>query len=184
MATANNAKTCKRRLFMRISLKGPRTLGVVEGLVNSGEPLEFQNPSTFETKALLLRVRTIAVVGLSFDPDRPSYSVAMYLQNSGYRIVPVRPEEGEILGEKTYPTLAAIPFPVDAADIFRRSMFAGLHVDEAIALKLQAVWLQEGVIDEEAAGRARKAGLFVAMDRCMLKEHRKAGLLSRPPPAP
>jgi uncharacterized protein len=125
--------------------------------------LEFQNPNAVEIKALLLRVRTIAVVGLSFDPDRPSYSVAMYLQTSGYRIVPVRPDEGEILGEKVYPNLAA-------------------HVDEAIALKLQAVWLQEGVIDEEAAERARKAGLFVVMDRCMLKEHRKAGLASHPPP--
>jgi predicted CoA-binding protein len=155
---------------------------VVEALVNSGEWLEFQNPNVEEIRGLLLRVRTIAVVGLSFDPDRPSYSVAMYLQNHGYRIVPVRPDEGEILGERVYPTLASIPFPVDAADIFRKSRLAGAHVDEAIALRLQAVWMQEGVIDHEAAGRARKAGLFVAMDRCMLKEHRKAGLASRPPP--
>jgi predicted CoA-binding protein len=168
---------------MRVSqIQGPRTLGAVEALVNSGEPVEFQNPNAVETKALLQRLHTIAIVGLSFDPDRPSYSVAMYLQNSGYRIVPVRPDEGEILGEKIYPTLTAIPFQVDAADIFRRSVFAGAHVDEAIALKLQAVWLQEGVIDEAAAARARKAGLFVTMDRCMLKEHRKAGLASRPPP--
>jgi predicted CoA-binding protein len=156
---------------------------VVEALVNSGERVKFQNPNAEETKALLLRVRTVAVVGLSFDPDRPSYSVAMYLQSNGYRIVPVRPDKGEILGEKIYPNLAAIPFPVDVADIFRKAIFAGVHVDEAIALKLAAVWLQEGVIDEAAAGRARRAGLFVAMDRCMLKEHRKAGLGSRPPPA-
>jgi uncharacterized protein len=168
---------------MRVSqIQGPRTLGAVEALVNSGEPVEFQNPNTVETKALLQRLRTIAVVGLSFDPDRPSYSVAMYLQNAGYRIVPVRPDEGEILGEKIYPSLAAIPFQVDAADIFRKSALAGAHVDEAIARGLQAVWLQEGVIDEAAARRAKKAGLFVAMDRCMLKEHRKAGLASRPPP--
>jgi predicted CoA-binding protein len=156
---------------------------VVGALVNSGDRVEFQNPSAGEIKALLLRLRTIAVVGLSFDPDRPSYSVAMYLQGNGYRIVPVRPDEGEILGEKIYPTLASIPFPVDAANLFRKSALAGAHVDEAIALKLAAVWMQEGVIDEEAAARARKAGLFVVMDRCMLKEHRKAGLTSRPPPA-
>jgi uncharacterized protein len=155
---------------------------VAQAQVNSGKRLEFQNPNAEEIKALLLRVRTIAIVGLSFDPDRPSYSVAMYLQNSGYRIVPVRPDAGEILGEKVYPNLAAIPFPVDAADIFRKPLLAGAHVDEAIALGLQAVWLQEGVIDEKAAERARKAGLFVAMDRCMLKEHRKAGLASHPPP--
>jgi hypothetical protein len=104
----------------------------------------------------------------------------MYLQSNGYRIVPVRPGGGVILGEKAFASLADIPFPVDAADIFRKAMLAGRHVDEAIALKLHGVWLQEGVIDEEAARSARKAGLFVAMDRCMLKEHRKA--FSRPPP--
>jgi predicted CoA-binding protein len=145
--------------------------------------VEFQNPNAEETRAFLLRVRTIAVVGLSFDPDRPSYSVAMYLQSNGYRIVPVRPDQGYILGEQIYPTLAAIPFPVDVADIFRKAALAGAHVDEAIGLKLQAVWLQEGIIDEKAAQRAQKAGLFVAMDRCMLKEYRKAGLGSRPPPS-
>jgi predicted CoA-binding protein len=134
-------------------------------------------------KAFLTSVKTIAVVGLSFDPDRPSYSVAMYLQSNGYRIVPVRPEAGAILGEQTYPTLAAIPFAIDAVDIFRRAQFAGAHVDEAIALKVKGVWLQEGVIDDAAADRAQQAGLFVSMDRCMLKEHRKAGLSnSQPPP--
>ncbi|HET7786690.1 MAG TPA: CoA-binding protein [Myxococcales bacterium] len=138
--------------------------------------MAFQNPSAAEIKALLQRIRTVAVVGLSPDPDRPSYSVAMYLQSIGYRIVPVRPGGGEILGEKTYPRLADIPFSVDAVDIFRKSSEAGLHVDEAVALRIPAVWMQEGVIDEAAASRAREAGLFVAMDRCMLKEHRKARL--------
>lgn len=145
--------------------------------------MAFQNPSAAEIKALLQRIRTVAVVGLSPDPDRPSYSVAMYLQSVGYRIVPVRPGGGEILGEKAYPRLSDIPFPVDAVDIFRRRSEAGAHVDEAVALGIPAVWMQEGVVDEAAAGRARGAGLFVAMDRCMLKEHRKSGLASsRPPP--
>ena len=145
--------------------------------------MAFQNPSAAEIKAFLSRIRTIAVVGLSTDPDRPSYSVAMYLQNNGYRIVPVRPGGGEILGEKVYGRLDQIPFAVDAVDLFRKSREVGAHVDEAIALKLPGVWLQEGVIDKAAVERARKAGLFVAWDICMLKEHRKAGLSnSRPPP--
>ena len=138
--------------------------------------MAFQNPSAAEIKGLLQRIRTVAVVGLSPDPDRASYSVAMYLQSIGYRIVPVRPGGGEILGEKAYARLADIPFAVDAVDIFRRSSEAGAHVDEAVALGIPAVWMQEGVIDEAAAGRARRAGLFVAMDRCMLKEHRKSRL--------
>jgi len=143
----------------------------------------FQNPGPDEIKAFLERIRTIAVVGLSTDPDRPSYSVAMYLKNNGYRIVPVRPGDGEILGEKVYARLGDIPFHVDAVDCFRRSALVGAHLDEAVAIKASGVWMQEGVIDEAAAHRARKAGLFVAMDRCMLKEHRKAGLSnSRPPP--
>lgn len=145
--------------------------------------MSFQNPSPAEIKAFLLRIRTIAIVGLSTDPDRPSYSVAMYLMNNGYRIVPVRPDADEILGEKVYRKLSDIPFRVDAVDNFRRSSLVGAHVDEAISLRIPAVWLQEGVIDEAAAERARAAGLFVVMDRCMLKEHRKAGLSnSRPPP--
>jgi predicted CoA-binding protein len=139
----------------------------------------FQNPTGAELKAFLERIRTIAVVGLSPDPDRPSYSVAMYLQNNGYRIVPVRPGGGEILGEKVYRNLAEIPFHVDAVDCFRKASLVGDHIDEAIALGIRAVWMQEGVIDEPAA---RQAGLFVVMDRCMLKEHRKAGLSNSRPP--
>ncbi len=146
--------------------------------------MSFQNPSPDEIKAFLERIRTIAVVGLSTDPDRPSYSVAMYLQNNGYRIVPVRPGGGKILGEQVYARLSDIPFPVDAVDCFRRASQVAPHVDEAIALKIPAVWMQEGVIDADAAERARKAGLFVVMDRCMLKEHRKAGLSNSRPPRP
>jgi len=146
--------------------------------------VKFQNPSPGEIKAFLLRIHTIAAVGLSFDPDRPSYSVAMYLQTNGYRIVPVRPDSGEILGEKVYARLADIPFAVDAVDCFRKASEVGRHVYEAMDLKIPAVWMQEGVIDEAAAERARKAGLFVAMDICMLKEHRKAGLSNSRPPTP
>jgi predicted CoA-binding protein len=146
--------------------------------------LAFQNPSPAEIKAFLLRIRTIAVVGLSNDPDRPSYSVAMYLQSQGYRIVPVRPGADEILGEKVYEKLSDVPFRVDCVDHFRKASLVGAHLDDAIRLRIPAVWTQEGVIDEAAAERARAAGLFVVMDRCMLKEHRKAGLSkSRPPPS-
>ena len=143
--------------------------------------MAFQNPSPGEIKALLQRVKTIAVVGLSPDPDRPSYSVAMYLQGCGYRIVPVRPGGGEILGEKVYARLSDIPFAVDIVDHFRRSSEVGAHIDEAIELRVPAVWMQEGIVDEAAAARAREAGLIVVMDRCMLKEHRKSGLSSNPP---
>lgn len=143
--------------------------------------MAFQNPSPSEIKALLQRVKTIAVVGLSPDPDRPSYSVAMYLQGCGYRIVPVRPGGGEILGEKVYARLSDVPFAVDIVDHFRRSSEVGAHIDEAIELRVPAVWMQEGIVDEAAATRAREAGLMVVMDRCMLKEHRKSGLSSNPP---
>jgi predicted CoA-binding protein len=144
----------------------------------------FQNPSPDEIKAFLLKIHTIAIVGLSRDPDRPSYSVAMYLQSNGYKVVPVRPGGGEILGEKVYERIEDVPYGIDLVDHFRRAALVGPHVDQAIALKIPAVWMQEGVIDDGAADRARKAGLFVVMDRCMLKEHRKAGLSnSRPPSA-
>ena len=146
--------------------------------------MAFQNPSPGEIKALLQRVKTVAVVGLSTDPDRPSYSVAMYLQQNGYRIVPVRPGGGEILGEKVYERLSDIPFAVDLVDHFRKSSLVGPHIDEAIRLRVPAVWMQEGIVDQAAAERARAAGLTVVMDRCMLKEHRKAGLSSSKTPPP
>jgi uncharacterized protein len=124
-------------------------------------------------KRILEECKTIAVVGLSSNPYRPSYGVARYMQKHGYRIIPVNPGETEILGERSYPTLADVPDKVDLVDIFRRSEEAGAHVDEAIRLGVHAVWLQEGVIDKAAAERARTAGLMVAMDRCILKEHMK-----------
>jgi predicted CoA-binding protein len=120
---------------------------------------------------ILDECRTIAVVGLSSNPMRPSYGVARYLQQQGYRIIPVNPNESEVLGAKAYANLADLPEKFDLVDIFRRSEEAGAHVDEAIRLGAKAVWLQEGVIDEEAVSRALGAGLMVVMDRCILKEH-------------
>jgi len=134
----------------------------------------FTNPSAAEIKALLARAKTIAVVGLSPDPDRPSYSVALYMQRQGYRIVPVRPGGGALLGEPSYERLADIPFPVDIVDVFRASAHVAAHVGELLALPGKpALWLQEGVIDEAAAAKAQAAGHLVVMDRCVLKEHRR-----------
>lgn len=133
------------------------------------EPMEINAPETI--RRILDECRTIAVVGLSSNPLRPSYSVSRYMQQHGYRIIPVNPNETDVLGEKAWPSLAAIPEPFDLVDIFRRAEEAGEHVDEAIRLGAKAVWLQEEVIDPAAAERARAAGLLVVMDRCILKEH-------------
>jgi predicted CoA-binding protein len=125
-----------------------------------------------EIGALLRRARTIAVVGLSSSPLRPSHGVAAYLQMQGYRIIPVNPTIAGVLGEKAYPSLLEVPEKIDLVDIFRRSQFVAETVDQAIQLHLPAVWMQEGVIHEEAAKKARVAGILVIMDRCLLKEHR------------
>ena len=117
--------------------------------------------------------RVVAVVGLSSKPDRPSYRVASYLKEQGYKIIPVNPGEKEISGELCYPDLASIPEPVDVVDIFRRSEDVPPIVEEAIRIGAKAVWMQEGVINEEAAARAREAGLGVVIDKCMRKEHLK-----------
>ncbi len=117
--------------------------------------------------------RVVAVVGLSPKPDRPSYRVASYLKEKGYRIIPVNPQEGKILEEPSYPNLSSIPEPVDVVDIFRRSEEVPAIVEAAIKVGAKVVWMQEGVINEAAAARAREAGLKVVMDRCMLKEHLK-----------
>ena len=119
--------------------------------------------------------RVVAVVGLSSKTDRPSYEVASYLKQQGYRIIPVNPMEKEILGEICYPDLASIPEPVDVVDIFRRSEEVLPIVEEAIKIGAKAVWMQEGVVNGEAAARAREAGLLVIMDECMLKEHQRLG---------
>jgi len=124
---------------------------------------------------LLKKARTIAVVGLSNKPLRPSHGVALYLQQQGYRIIPVNPKIQSVLGEKAYASLSDVPDKIDLVDIFRRSEFVPELVDQAIALGLPAVWMQEDVIHEPAAQKARQAGIFVVMDRCILKEHRARG---------
>lgn len=122
---------------------------------------------------LLRNSRTIAVVGLSGRRSRASYGVSEYMQSRGYRIVPVNPVETEVLGEKAWPSLEEVPVPVDIVNIFRRSEFVPEIVDAAIRIGARGIWMQEGVIHEEAAAKARAAGLEVVMDRCILKEHRK-----------
>ena len=122
---------------------------------------------------LLGAVKTIAVVGLSNDPMRPSYGVSTYMQQKGYRIIPVNPTITEALGERSYPNLSSVREPIDLVNVFRRSEFVPDIVDEVIRLKLPAIWLQEGVIHQQAAQKAREAGLSVVMDRCILKEHRR-----------
>ncbi len=123
---------------------------------------------------ILKESKTIAVVGLSPEPGRPSHGVAAYLKGkAGYKIIPVNPAVPEVLGEKSYPDLKSIPVnvKVDVVDIFRRPEFVQQIVEDAIKIGAKAVWMQEGIINEEAAKRARDAGLIVVMDRCMMKEH-------------
>jgi predicted CoA-binding protein len=129
--------------------------------------------TTDEIGELLKRAKNIAVVGLSDSPLRPSYGVSAYMQSHGYHIIPVNPEIKGALGEKAVPTLADVQGKIDIVDVFRRSEFVPEIVDEAIRLKVPAIWLQEGVIHEKAAEKARKAGIFVVMDLCILKEHRR-----------
>ena len=122
---------------------------------------------------ILKTARTIAVVGLSPKRYRPSYGVAEYLQKAGYRVIPVNPLEAELLGERCYPDLEAIPEAVDIVDIFRRSEFVPRIVEAAIRKGAKVIWMQEGVVHEDAARRAQAAGLLVVMDRCILKDHRR-----------
>jgi len=121
----------------------------------------------------LNQFRTVAVVGLSPDPSRPSHRVATYLARQGYEVIPVNPHAREILGKPSYPDLSSIPEVVEVVDIFRRSEEVMPIVDEAIKIGAKAVWMQEGVINEEAASKARDAGLLVVMNKCMYKEHRR-----------
>jgi predicted CoA-binding protein len=121
---------------------------------------------------VLKKAKTIAVVGLSPSPFRPSYGVAAYLQTHGYKIIPVNPTVDEVLGQKSYRSLRDIPEKVDIVNIFRRPESVPPVVDDAIAIEAPVVWMQEGVIHEKAAEKARRAGLFVVMDLCILKEHR------------
>ena len=128
-------------------------------------------PISGEIAELLRTARTIAVVGLSSRKFRPSYGVSDYMKRAGYRIIPVNPNESEVLGERCYPTIEDIPDHIDIVDIFRRSEHVPEIVEAAIRIGASAIWMQEGVVHEAAAQRAREAGLKVVMDRCILKDH-------------
>jgi predicted CoA-binding protein len=133
----------------------------------------FRNPPEEDMRALLRGAKTIAVVGLSPNADRPSNRIARRLQQWGYRVVPVRPVVQEVLGEKAYARLADVPVKIDLVDVFRAADKLDPVVDECIALKLPALWIQEGIVNEPAAARALAAGIKVVMDRCISVEYRK-----------
>ena len=130
------------------------------------------SPETDPVTELLRHARTIAVVGLSDDPLRPSHGVSAYMQSQGYRIIPVNPQIESCLGERAYASLLEVPEKIDIVNVFRRPEFVEEIVDQAIRLKVPAIWMQEDVIHEKAAEKARRAGIFVVMDRCILKAHR------------
>ena len=131
----------------------------------------FSNPAAEEICALLKWVKCIAVVGLSPQPARPSYGVSRAMQGFGYQIIPVRPKVAEVLGQKAYATLAEVPGPIDLVNVFRAPEYIEAIVDECLALKIPAIWIQEGIVNEAAAGRAREAGMTVVMDRCIYKDY-------------
>jgi len=133
--------------------------------------MQFQNPPGEAVQKLLQTAKTIAVVGLSPKADRPSHGVARGMQRFGYRILPVNPGHSELLGEKVYPDLLQVPAPVDIVDVFRAPEHVDAVVDQCIARKFPALWLQEGVVNEPAAERARTAGMLVVMDRCIFKDY-------------
>lgn len=126
-----------------------------------------------EIKDILKRIRVIASVGLSADETKDSFGVATYLKRARYTVVPVNPRADRILGSKAYPDLAALPMKIDAVQVFRPSAEALKIVEDAIKIGASVVWMQEGIVNEEAADRARAAGLAVVMDRCMMQEHRR-----------
>ena len=128
-----------------------------------------------EEEKILKDEKVIAVVGLSSNPERPSFRVASYMKDKGYTIIPVNPNEKEVLGQMCYPNLSAIPGHVDVVDIFRRSEDCAPIAQEAVKIGADVVWMQEGIVNEEAAKCAREAGLKVVMDKCIKKEHEKLG---------
>ena len=133
----------------------------------------FENPGVEARCALLKRVKTIAVVGLSPNPARPSYGVAQAMQGYGYRIIPVHPTATEILGEKAYPSLSDAPLPLDLVDVFRRPEHLDGIVEECLRLGVKNIWIQEGIVNEAAALRARSGGMLVVMDRCIYRDYRQ-----------
>lgn len=136
-----------------------------------GNPGGFENPGVEERCALLRRVKTIAVVGLSPNPSRPSYGVAEAMQGFGYTIIPVHPTAREVLGATACPSLSAVPVPIDLVNVFRRPQFIDGIVDESLRLGLKNLWIQEGIINEPAALRAMAAGMMVVMDRCIYRDY-------------
>jgi len=132
----------------------------------------FPNPTEHERCALLKRVKTIAVVGLSPNPARPSHGVAESMRRFGFTIIPVHPAVETVLGEPAYGRLAEVPLPIDLVNVFRRAEFIDGIVDECLALGLKALWIQEGIVNEPAAARARAAGMMVIMDRCIYRDYR------------
>jgi predicted CoA-binding protein len=134
-----------------------------------------RNASSEEIRRLLTSARTIAIVGLSGNPARDSHRVAAYLQEHGYRVIPVNPALEEVLGEKSYPDLASVPVPIDIVDVFRKPQAIPGIVDDAIAAKAKAVWMQLGLADNAAAEKARAAGLVVVMNKCIMVQHRHLG---------
>lgn len=136
----------------------------------------WENPGPDVIEEIFRKATTIAVVGLSSNPDRPSYEVAAYLQAQGYKIIPVNPGEKEILGEKSYPDLISIGHPVDVVDVFRRGEATPPIVEEAIKIGAKYIWLQQGVVSEESCRLARRAGKVIVMDKCMLREHKQLGV--------
>lgn len=142
----------------------------------SSQSTNWENPSTEEIRNILISSRTIAVVGLSPKPERPSYGVANYLMSRGYSVIPVNPRETKILGFKSYPDLTAIGKKVDVVDIFRRGEATPPIVEEAIKIGASYIWLQEGVVSEESYRLAKEAGVTIVMDKCILKEHQLLGI--------
>ena len=132
----------------------------------------FENPDAAARCVLLKKINTIAVVGLSPNPSRPSYGVAQALQGFGFRVIPVHPAAREILGERVYPSLADVPEHIDLVDVFRNAEHIDGVVDECLALGLQAIWIQEGIVNEPAAARAQAGGMMVIMDRCIYRDYR------------
>jgi predicted CoA-binding protein len=126
-----------------------------------------RNPSDEDIRHLLSAATTIAVVGASSNPERPSNGIMRKLKSAGYRVIPVNPNETEVLGERAYPTLADVPGPIDIVDVFRRAEFTPAIADDAVRARAKALWLQSGVTNEDAAARAAAGGLTVVMDACI-----------------
>ena len=129
------------------------------------------NPSDDELRTLLTNARTIAMVGASSNPEKPSHGIMQRLQRVGYRVIPVNPREPEVLGERTYPSLTDVPIPVDIVDVFRRPEDTPAIADDAVKIGAKALWLQEGIANEDAAARAKAGGLMVVMDACIGATH-------------